>query len=164
MRTSIPEHATLAAPLHSLMESAYKAADRRTRTAVASRRLAPFWGAAHSAALSKLLAQIATAAKLARPRPDRRLRWLTDAATAHWGSALAQMPEPQENAEAGEQPHEPQAFLSGAFTGAAASWSTPEKEALAMVESMNRLDYSAAGSEAHIYADHTMIGIDMRPK
>lgn len=50
---------------------------------------------------------------------------------------------------------EPLAFLSGAFNDAAASWSSPEKEAFAVLESMSRLDYLVTGSETHIYTDHS---------
>ena len=53
-----------------------------------------------------------------------------------------------------KQDHKPLAFLSGSFTGASATWSLVEKEALSIVESMTKLDYITSAREIVLYTDH----------
>jgi hypothetical protein len=46
-----------------------------------------------------------------------------------------------------DQTHHPLAFGSGALKGAAERWSMVEKEGFALVESLERFDFLAAGRE-----------------
>lgn len=67
---------------------------------------------------------------------------------------LTQVPADQRRLEIEAQHHEPFCFLSGSFTGSSESWSVPEKEGFAIVESMCRLDYLVSGHVVSICTDH----------
>lgn len=54
-----------------------------------------------------------------------------------------------------EQQHEPLAFLGAAFKGAEIGWTTFEKEAFAIFQTFEKLDYLLMDSKpAHVFTDH----------
>jgi len=55
----------------------------------------------------------------------------------------------------GEQKHEPLAFLGAEFKGAQLNWSTFEKEAYAIFQTFEKLDYMLLGhARVHVFTDH----------
>jgi len=154
MRNSIPAYATVIAPLHHLMESAYKKAGKRTKLAVRKISIDNEWGAEHDSAFNLIKTQLAASVKLAHPKPDHSMCLFTDASDTHWSAILTQVPNEQCRQEIEDQAHEPLCFLSGAFKGRTMNWSTPEKEGFAIVEAMCRLDYLVTGHTVSIFTDH----------
>jgi hypothetical protein len=54
-----------------------------------------------------------------------------------------------------DQGHQPLAFLSGSFKGAASRWPIVEKEAYAIVETCKRLEYLLLRERGfHLFTDH----------
>ena len=154
MRTSIPAYAETIAPLHKLLEDAYKQAGKRTKAAVRKITIADSWGTEHDAAFSNIKNQLAAAVKLAHVKEEHRLCLFTDASETHWASILTQVPESQSKEDIEEQNHEPLCFLSGSFKSSSTNWSVPEKEGYAIVESMTSLDHIVMGREVNIFTDH----------
>ena len=154
MRSSIPAYAETIAPLHELMEQAYKKAGKRTKHAVRKISLASDWGANHDAAFDSIIKQLAAKVKIAHPKPDHITCLFTDASDTHWAAILTQFPSSERRQPIEDQKHEPLCFLSGAFKGSSANWSVPEKEGFAIVEAMCRLDYLITGLTVSIFTDH----------
>lgn len=101
-------------------------------------------------------AALANAVTLAYPDSNRKLCLFTDASDKHWSGILTQIPERDLDLPFVEQHHEPLAFQSGSFAGFSYRWSTPEKEASAIIKSCERLDYLLLRPEGfHLYTDHS---------
>lgn len=154
MRNSIPEYATTIAPLHEIMELCYRKAKKRTKRAVRKISLSGLWGRDHDCAFQQIKNSIAQSVKLAHPKRDSDLCLFSDASESHWSSVLTQTNRLGRNRPIDEQEHDPLSFLSGSFKGASARWSIVEKEAFAIVESMQRLEYMVAGREVRLFTDH----------
>jgi RNase H-like domain found in reverse transcriptase/Integrase zinc binding domain/Integrase core domain len=73
------------------------------------------------------------------PKKDWDVILMTDASEHAWGAILVQVQEYNSKINIGEQQPEPLSFLSGVFKKAQKNWSTPEKEAFALVESVEKL-------------------------
>lgn len=154
MRNSIPTYSTTIAPLHKLLEDAYKTAGKRTKKAVRRIRLDSSWGAEHDRSFELIKKQLAASTKLAHPKVDHTMCLFTDASESHWAAILTQTPKTQFRKPIDQQEHAPLCFLSGAFTGSSFNWSMPEKEGYAIVEAMCRLDYLVCGNVVSIFTDH----------
>lgn len=87
------------------------------------------------------MAALHTAANLAHPNESNLPCLFTDASDKHWGAVLTQIPAADLDLLYVEQRHAPLSFLTGSFRKRAFSWSTPEKEAFAIVEAVAGLDY-----------------------
>jgi len=92
MRNSIPDYAKVIAPLHDLMESAYKKAGKRTKLAVRKISLDNEWGAVHDEVFTLIKKQLAASVKLAHPKTDHSMCLFTDASETHWSAILTQVP------------------------------------------------------------------------
>lgn len=93
--------------------------------------------------------------RLAHPKDDRVVCVFTDASLDHWGAAVTQVPPEYVDLPLDQQHHEPLAFLSGPFEGAASSWPVIEKEAFAIVETCKRLHYLLLRPNGfRIFTDH----------
>ncbi|CCI11316.1 unnamed protein product [Albugo candida] len=79
-----------------------------------------------------------------------------DAFKDHWGEIVTQVA-PEELEPLSEQVHVPLASISGSCKGAAASWSTVEKECLVIVETCKRLE------EADIFQVYCLGGLKPLP-
>jgi RNase H-like domain found in reverse transcriptase len=78
---------------------------------------------------------------LAFPDPDKRICVLTDTSDSFYAGLVTQIDEKQLNISMEEQDHQPLAFLSGEFKGAQLSWTIPEKESIAIVDTVTKVDY-----------------------
>lgn len=154
MRNSFPSYAKTIAPLHHLLEDAYRKCGKRKKQAVRKIRIDSSWGAIHDQAFDTVKQQLTAATKLSYPKPDYTTCLFTDASESHWSAIMTQVPNTERRLEIEEQNHEPLCFLSGAFTGSKANWSMPEKEGFAIVEAMCRLDYLTCGRCVSIFTDH----------
>ena len=142
MRTAIPRFNELIEPLSVILEEVYSMAGRRTRKSVQRISLNhTSWNTEHLRSFTAVKEALHQAATLAHPDESKLLCLFTDASDKHWAAVLTQIPEEHKDLPFVDQHHEPLSFLSGSFRKSAASWSTPEKEGFAIVESVTRLDY-----------------------
>ena len=99
------------------------------------------WGAVHETAVAAVKASLLRMVPMAHPKADRQVCLFTDASLDFWGAVATQVPMEDVGKPLHEQTHEPLAFLSGKFVGAATRWPIVEKEAFAIVEACKRLEY-----------------------
>lgn len=156
MCNSIPNFHQKIQPLNEILEAAYKQAGRRKKSALKNIMLRQLsWGTEHKMALTNIQDSLRNAVKLAFPKDGHVLCVYTDASEEFWAAVITQTKEQQLNKKVGEQQHEPMAFLGGRFTGAQKNWTTYEKEAYAIVQTFDRLDYLFWGTtRTHIFTDH----------
>jgi len=157
MRAAIPEFTKTMAPLAELLEKVYKDVGRRTRRAASKVKLQELgWNEEHTKAFDDMKTALAHATTLAYPDSDKALCLFTDASDHHWSGILTQMPHADLDLDFDKQRHEPLAFLSGSFKGASSRWSTPEKEASAIIFCCQRLDYLLMREQGfHLFTDHS---------
>jgi hypothetical protein len=142
LRTSLPNYATVVAPLHDILEVALKRTSTRTRKAAKSILLSTCeWTAEHDRCYSACKEMLMNAVRLAHPDPQQVLCLFTDASEHSWGAILTQVPEKDLCLPVDQQRHTPLNFLSGRFTKTQLNWSIIEKEGFALVESCMRLEY-----------------------
>lgn len=156
MRSVIPSFSSLVEPLQSALEEVYALANKRTKQAAAGVLISnTSWNTAHEKAFQDVKRAIQHAVTLSHPDPEKILCLFTDASDTHWSGVLTQIPACDQDEPFQEQHHEPLSFLSGSFKGSRARWSTPEKEAFAIVESVSRLDYILLRPEGfQLFTDH----------
>lgn len=138
MRSSIPDFARVSRPLRKLLESTSKGTSRKTK---ALQKIKLHLTADNIADFNKLNSIVANIVQLACPYDDADLFLFTDASLDGWAAALFQIKLYKPEVSIITQDLEPLYFLSGNFEGAKHRWSIPEKEAFAIVESVERLDY-----------------------
>jgi len=157
MRAAIPEFTKTMAPLAELLEKVYKDVGRRTRRAASKVKLQELgWNEEYTKAFDDMKTALAHAITLAYPDSDKALCLFTDASDHHWSGILTQMPHADLDLDFDKQRHEPLAFLSGSFKGASSRWSTPEKEASAIIFCCQRLDYLLMREQGfHLFTDHS---------
>lgn len=79
----------------------------------------------------------------------------TDVSEEFWVGIVMQTKEDQLSKTIESQQHDPMAFLGGRFAGAQQNWTTYEKEAYAIVQTFDRMDYIFWGSHPiHVFTDH----------
>lgn len=154
MRMGIPNYAETVGPLHKLMEECYIAVGKRTKKSVAKLKLGENWGPEHSKAFEAIRKYLQNAITLAFPKNNYKRCLFTDASDGYWAAILTQIPENQVGIKVEDQTHEPLGFLSGAFTKHSSHWSIVEKEAYAVVASMEQFHYMTAGGTVHMFTDH----------
>lgn len=142
MRGSIPNFTTIASPLMMLLETAAKAAKSRKKAALRRVVLMDIgWNEDHQRSLENLKEALVRMVPLAHPQDEAIVCVFTDASEDHWGAVVTQLSADDDEQPLEKQSHQPLAFLSGSFTGAASRWPTIEKEAFAIVETCKRLEY-----------------------
>ena len=152
MRHYIPDFARHSKPLRKVLERHAAGTNRKTRTLKAiqleldSESMQNF---------NRLNQAVAEAVTLAHPKSHAEFFLFTDASQEGWGSVLFQIEHYDPSKEISSQKCEPLYFLSGSFSGASHRWSIPEKEAFAIVESVERLDFILIRPKAFfIMTDH----------
>ena len=115
-------------------------------------------GATNTTSLSRRSSKrVAEAVENAHPRADAVVCLFPDASEKFWGSILTQVSKEDvaSNKPVHEWNHEPLAFLSGVFKGAAARWGIPDKEGFAIKESCTRLSHLLVRDGGfRIFTDH----------
>ena len=152
MRNHIPDFARLCKPLRKILERASKGTSRKSKIL---RRIPVTFNAEELDQFKRLNDSVAKAVMLAHPSPEADFFLFTDASNDGWGSVLFQIKDYDAKKSIEEQNPEPLYFLSGSFTDAKHRWSIPEKEAYAIVESVERLDFMLIRAKPfYIMTDH----------
>ena len=99
------------------------------------------WSDKHRDCFNKMKEHIRRSVELAHPSAAKDFYLFSDASDQHWAVMLTQVASDDSKRPVVERRHEPLAFLSGSFKGAAMRWSTVEKEAYPIVESLDRLKH-----------------------
>jgi RNase H-like domain found in reverse transcriptase len=142
MRSSMPMYTALVSPLNLFLETVYNAAGAHTKKAAGKLTLRDLgWDAVHAETCLRCKCALAPATTLAHPRDDKRLCVFTDASQTFWSAEVTQVPSEDLDNPLADQRHEPLAFISGSFKGPSSRWPIVEKEAFAIVETTDRLDY-----------------------
>ena len=166
MRTAIPEFTKLISPLATLLEDVYSKAGKRTRKASEKVELSEVgWEEKHAAAFTALKNALRTAVQLSHPDQSKLFCLFTDASEDHWSGVLTQISPNSFSVPFIEQEHEPLAFLAGSFTGSSYNWSTLEKEAAAIINSVQRLDYLLIRPKGfYLFTDHSNLVFIFNPE
>ena len=158
IRAMIPEYARIVQKLQELLQEALAGLPKRSKLYGARVQLdTKGWDDSHMEAFTNLKAAIENAVRTAHPDADKEFCLWTDASAVSWGAVLTQVSksdfESRENWQDWE--HEPLAFLSGVFKGAASRWAIPDKEAYAIWHSVQRLTHFLVRRGGfHIFTDH----------
>lgn len=156
LRSSIPQFQDLVAPLHDFLEKVYKHVGKRTKRAVARVSLDQIgWSVARTHAFEACKKAIADRVTLAHRDDTKRLCIYTDASDTHWSGIVTQVPLSDTSLSHLEQAHDPLAFHSGRFSETQLGWSTLEKEAYAVLASVERSHWLAACPAGFdLFTDH----------
>ena len=142
MRSAIPEYTRLVAPLHAMLERVYAEANGRTKRKANGVQLSTVgWSEQEAQCFQNVKSELHNTCTLSHLDSAKRLCLFTDASDDHWAFVLTQIPVADVELDPQKQRHQPLSFLSGSFVRAAKNWSTPEKEAFAIVESCIRLQH-----------------------
>ena len=166
MRTAIPQFNATLGSLAKMLEDIYTTAGKRTKKAVSKYKLADFgWNNSHTEAFEATKKALANSVVLSHPDQSKTFCLFTDASDRNWAGILTQIPKDDLDVPFIQQGHEPLAFLSGSFTGASHNWSTPEKEAAAIIYCVERLDYLLYRPQGfHLFTDHSNLVFIYHPE
>lgn len=156
MSNYIPDYATRVAPLRKILEQAYRRSEKRTSRSVQNIRLAELeWSPGEITAFEGLQEQLGNAVTLGHRDVSKALCVFTDASGAHWAAVVTQCDASCLGKEIEDQMHQPLAFLGSLFNDTQQHWSTFEREAYAIFQSFEKMDYMFACEEdIHIFTDH----------
>ena len=157
MKAGIPEFNKLIEPLHRLMEDVYARAGKRTKTCVARVALHDAgWNESHKNAFQKCKEALSSQVKLSHRDYSKRLCVYTDASDSVWSGVVTQVPIEDKDIAHIQKRHEPLAFLSGRFSGAQSRWSILEKEAFAIMSTLDKIHWVLAGAQGFdLFTDHS---------
>ena len=92
---------------------------------------------------------------LAHRDPSKRLCVYTDASDMAWYGIITQVPHAHVHWSHVEQEHSPLAFLCGRFEATQLGWSVLEKEAYAVLTTLERMHWIVANPDGFdLYTDH----------
>jgi len=156
MSLAIPNFAQRIGPLVDVLEEAYARSGKRTKKSIKKVALHTLsWGTAQEEAFRDIQDSIRSAVTLSYPDPEKVICVFTDASERYWSGVVTQCAESEVKKPSGEQKHEPLAFLGAEFKGAQLNWSTFEKEAYAIFQTFEKLDYMLLGhARVHVFTDH----------
>lgn len=126
--------------------------------------LSPFWEENHAAVFQSVKDAITHGVTIAHLDEGKKLCLYTDPSDSHYAAVLAQIPPEDVTIPRNNQRHEPLSFVGGSFRGSLENWSTYEKEAYAVLESMERISYFTLSGEVFIYTDHLNLVNDLEPQ
>lgn len=156
MKSAIPEFATIVAPLHAFMETVYEKAGRRTKQAVMNVKLEALgWTEADARVFHHCKDALEKQVTLSHRDMKKRLCVYTDASDGFWSGMLTQVPHEDLSKKHQLQKHEPLAFLSGQFNKTQMGWSVLEKEAYAVMATLDRMHWLVANPDGFdLFTDH----------
>lgn len=156
MRSAIPAFSVVIRPLSEFLEKVYNATGKRTRQAAARILLSTLdWGKTEQDAFDRCKAAVEQQVTLAHRDISRRLCVYTDASDLIWSGIVTQVPPEDLSLPHVDQRHQPLSFLSGHFTGPQLGWSTLEKEAFAIMATVERMHWLLATTDGFdLYTDH----------
>eukprot|EP00171_Calliarthron_tuberculosum_P002686 IDg2686t1 len=156
MSIAIPEFSKRVAPLVTVLEEAYEKVGKRTKRAIKNIALRSLsWGPDEERAFANLQDSLRNAVKMSYCAQDKVPCVFTDASNRFWSGVITQTTTKDLLKPFEEQRHEPLAFLGSEFKGAQLHWTTFEKEAFAIYQTFERMDYLLLGQKrTHIFTDH----------
>ena len=156
MRSGIPDFSNIVRPLMEFLERVYTRAGKRTRTAAARIQLSDLgWSQTELEAFNNCKNAVAHQVTLSHPDPKKRLCVYTDASDYVWSGIVTQTPREDIHLDHVDQRHQPLSFLSGHFTGSELGWSILEKEAYAIMATVERMHWLlATPSGFDLFTDH----------
>lgn len=152
----IPNVHSISQPLSDILEETYAFYSKR-RTAslekVAFHKLS--WGAIHEAAVTNLKEILNSAVKLAHLKEVHVISLFMNASDTFWAGNVTQVQQLEMRMEVEKQQHQSLPFLEGRFSRAEEYWTTYEKEAFAVVNDFEKIDYVLWGpNPVRIYSNH----------
>ena len=142
MSRSIPEYNTKVHILQQIFEDCMKHMPSRKKSIARQVRLIKFgWSPKHALAFEKLKDAVAQSARLGYPREDRIQCMFTDANDYNTSGVVTQIPVEDAGKPVELQRHEPLGFVGHRFNTTELNWSVAEKEAFAIKDTMQKLDY-----------------------
>jgi len=156
MRSGIPDFSNIVRPLMEFLERVYTRAGKRTRTAAARIQLSDLgWSQTELEAFNNCKNAVAHQVTLSHPDPKKRLCVYTDASDYVWSGIVTQTPREDIHLDHVDQRHQPLSFLSGHFTGSELGWSILEKEAYAIMATVERMHWLlSTPSGFDLFTDH----------
>lgn len=156
MRQAIPDFSNIILPLASFLESVYAHAGKRTKSAVGRITLSNIgWSSTEEDAFRDCQIALQNQVTLAHRDYSKRLCVFTDASDLVWSGIVTQIPPIDIPKAHMDQRHQPLAFLSGHFSGAQLGWSTLEKEAYAIMATIERMHWILATTDGFdLFTDH----------
>lgn len=156
MKTSIPEFSTHIEPFRKILEEAYVISGKRTKRSIKRivlRRLS--WNCEHDKNFREFHADPQNSVEIAYQNAELELCIYTDASDEFWAAVVTQCEEDQLDLKVDRQLHQPLAFLGGKLIGHQVNWTTFEKEAFAIYEVFEKLDYMlVVEHKFHIFTGH----------
>lgn len=156
MRSGIPSFSSVIGPLQSFMEKVYGTVKKRTRRAVTKVSLVSLgWGTEQEKVFQDCKRALENQVTLAHVDFTKRLCVFTDASDLTWAGVVTQVSCEDLSLPIQDQHHEALAFLSGHFRDAELRWSTIEKEAYAIMATVERMHWLLATHRGFdLYTDH----------
>lgn len=156
VKKGIPNFTELVAPLHDFMETIYALAEKRTKRAVTCVILSDQgWGKDQLNAFEACKSALTNQVTLSHRDPSQRLCVYTDASDMVWSGIITQVPVIDVSKPHKEQRHSPLSFLSARFNMTQQGWSTVEKEAFAVLNTLDRMHWLVTNPDGFdLYTDH----------
>lgn len=156
LKQGIANFSELVAPLHDFMETIYSLTEKRTKRSVSRVLLADHgWGKLELDAFERCKTALANQVTLSHRDPSQRLCVYTDASDIAWSGIVTQVPVEDISQPNKTQRHSPIAFLSGRFDKTQLGWSVLEKEAYAVMSTLDRMHWIVATPDGFdLYTDH----------
>lgn len=156
VKQGIPNFTELILPLHNFLERIYDDIGKRTKRAVSRVLLEKYgWGEPELIAFQSCKNALANQVTLSHRDPEQRLCVYTDASDFSWSGIITQVPKNDVCKPHKEQRHSPISFLSGKFDATQLGWSTLEKEAFAVMNTLDKMHWVVCTTEGFdLYTDH----------
>lgn len=156
VKTGIPNFSSTVDPLHNLLEKVYARSNTSKKRSLARISLAAVrWDQTERQAFRSCVEALARRVTLAHRDAKKRLCVYTDASDSFWSGIMTPVPPEDTTLPHAEQRHEPLAYLSGRFTLQQARWSIFEKEAYAVLTTLQRMHWRAATPAGFdLFTDH----------
>lgn len=154
MSSNLPDFAKITEPLMTIYNLAMKGEPLRTKRAATRKQLHNYgWNTLHDEAFDKLKESLRRCTQLAYPDPEMVQCVFTDASDFHSAGMITQIPVEDIDKPFDEQRHQPLGFCSHRFSDVEKRWSTPDKEAYAIIDVFRKLNYLLVGRTV-LYTDH----------
>ena len=155
MRSSIPDFSRHMQPLNDMLLSAFDSIKAKKKTKKIASKIYLAFTKDQTTAFNKAKEAIMSATLLAYP-DDQALRCVfTDASNLGWAAIITQIPISQAEEPLQNQNHQPLAFMSGMFRGAALNWAIIDKEAYPIIHVITHARHFLASKWPYrLYVDH----------
>lgn len=156
VKKGIPQFTELVAPLHDFMETIYVILSKRKKKAVSRVLLHSHgWGTQELKAFERCKLALANQVTLSHRDTSQKLCLYTDASDLAWSGMVTQMPHNDVSKPHKDQNHSPLAFLSGRFNATQLGWSVLEKEAFAVLSTLDKMHWLVTNpDEFDLFKDH----------